>query len=381
MPHRLPPARVAGLLIPSLVLLMLGLLGIARGDALVDGDRLPRQMAFAVVAATIGCGVAAIPYRCLRMVATPAFLLSLTLLAAVFLFPARGGSRRWIPLGPIDLQASEIAKVAFVVALASHLASSRLTLTLRGTLLAIAMAAVPMLLVLREPDLGTALLFGPATLAMLLAAGSRRRDLAMILLAGFVLLPVLWLGMSAEQRSRVTAVTSQADGGPAPQGDGYHLHQSKQVLAIGGPTGRPLDDVLAREPLSHHLPAARTDFVLCLIGQRLGLLGTLGTLAAFGLIAWSAMGVAARTRDPFGRLLTVGLATLIVTQATVNAAMTVGLLPITGVTLPLCSYGGSSLAATAASLGLVASVARHVGYEVAETVFWWEPAGEMRSAA
>ena len=351
-------------------LFVIGATGLQRGDLLASGTpRLPRQLVFAAVAAVVSYGISHIPYRRLRPLATPASLVSLVLLAGVFLFPPRGGSRRWIPLGPVDLQASEVAKVAFVLALASKLAIARNVLTLRGVLSALVMAAIPMLLVLREPDLGTALLFGPAAIAMLVATGARRRDLLLVAAVALVLLPVLWTGMSAEQKSRVTAVTSQVDGGPAPQGDGYHLHQSKQNIALGGSSGRSIDDLLATEPLAYHLPAARTDFILCLIGQRFGLVGTLAVLGLVCLLASSGLSAAASTRDPFGRLLAVGLTTLLFTQATINIAMTVGLVPITGITLPLCSYGGSSLVATGVSLGLIASVARHPGYDVADSVF------------
>ena len=367
----LPPA-VLSLLAAAAGLLTLGLLGIARGDALLGGDRLPRQLVYATVALLAGGVASRLPVELLKTLAPPLLVVSCIGLVAVFGFDARNGSRRWIPLGPIDLQPSELAKLSLVLAVAARLAQSRQTLTLRGVLGTLTMAAGPMLLIIREPDLGTAILFGPTTLAMLLAAGSRRRDLLLVVATAAVLLPLLWLGMSAEQRSRVTTLTGQQDGGRAPQGDGYHLHQSKQVLAIGGAGGIGVDDLLAREPLSYHLPAARTDFVLCLIGQRLGLPGTLGVLACVAVLAMSANAIAAGTRDPFSRLLTVGLATMLVSQAAVNTAMTVGLMPITGVTLPLCSYGGSSMVATAVAIGLLVSVGTHRRYDVAESLFWWE---------
>lgn len=367
----LPPAAI-GLAIAAASLLTLGLLGIDRGDELLGHDRLPRQLAYAALGLLVAIGGSRIDYRIWRSLAGPAFAVSCVALVAVFLFDPRGGSRRWIPLGPIDVQPSEVVKLAFVVLAASQLSLSRQTLSPVGVVKTLLLAVIPMVLIVREPDLGTAILFGPTAAAMLLAAGSRRRDLLAIAVVAACLLPALWLGMSAEQRSRVTTLASQADGGPAPQGDGYHLHQSKQVLALGGATGIAVDDLLAREPLSYHLPAARTDFILCLIGQRFGLAGTLATLACVAALVGSLVGIGGHTRDPFGRLVCVGLAAMLGTQATVNAAMTVGLMPITGVTLPLCSYGGTSLVATAAAIGLALSIARHAPYEVAETLYWWE---------
>src|SRR5207237_6125550 len=136
----------------------------------------------------------------------------------------------------------------------------------------------PMGLILKEPDLGTSLLFLPVLMAMLFAAGAKLKHLALIGCLGAAVLPVFWLAMSAEQKSRITALLLQRDGGPTPTGDGYHLHQSKQVLALGGLTGSQFDGTAVDDPLAYHLPACRTDFVICMVGERWGLAGTLTVL-------------------------------------------------------------------------------------------------------
>lgn len=354
-------------------LLAIGLSAIGRGDLLYGGTPLAgRQATFAIVGLFVAAAAAAVPYRRLRAAAGPLYGLSVVGLLAAFAGPARGGAHRWIPLGPVDVQPSEVAKLAFILTLASYLANAGRLRSVRGLFGPAVLTAVPVLLIVREPDLGTSLLFFPMAAAMLLAAGARGRHLAAAAALGLAMLPVLWLAMSAEQRSRVTALTTQADGGEAPRGDGYHLHQSKQVLALAGPGGSELGTPIVEDPAAYRLPAARTDFVFCLIGERWGLAGTLGTLGLQALLALSVLATGYRTRDAFGRLTCVGVATLLASQATINTSMTVGLMPITGLTLPLCSYGGSSLVAVAASLGLSASVSLRPGYDVADTTFRWQ---------
>ena len=175
--------------------------------------------------------------------------------------------------------------------------------------------------------------------------------------------------MNSEQKSRITALFLQRDGGPTPTGDGYHLHQSKQVLALGGVRGSHWGGTAVDDPLAYHLPACRTDFVICMIGERWGLFGTLGVLGLYLFLLARGLAVAAGTREPFGRLLAVGIVTLLGTQTIINVGMTVGLLPVTGITLPLLSYGGSSLLFTCVALGLLMNIAMHPGYEIGNDPF------------
>ena len=354
----------------TLLLLLLGILGIRRGDELAAfGGYAPRQVMWTFFAAA-AMGVAiVVPYRQLKEWAYPALLCSIVLLIAVYFFPPRNGARRWIPLGFMFLQPSELTKVAYVLALSRYLMFRENHRTVVGLIAPFVMTCVPVLLILREPDLGTSLLFFPVLFAVLFAAGAKFRHLATTILAGIAVLPLLWSVMSVEQKSRVTAVFLQQDGGRPQTGDGYHLWQSKQMLALGGPwgsstSGMPLDD-----PAAYRLPASRTDFVYCLIGERWGLPGTLGVLALFAAFCVTGLNVAGATRDPFGRLIATGIVAMIGTQALINMAMTVGLAPITGLTLPLLSYGGSSLVTTCLGIGLLANVALRPGYDLAGQPF------------
>jgi cell division protein FtsW (lipid II flippase) len=229
-----------------------------------------------------------------------------------------------------------------------------------GLIVPFLVTLVPLGLILKEPDLGTSLLFLPVLYGMLWTAGARGWHLLLIALLGVCLLPIFWSAISAEQKSRITAVFQQRDGSAPQQGvaDGYHLHQSKQVLSFGGAWGSQAQGTLIDDPAAYYLPACRTDFVLCMVGERFGLAGTLTTLFLYGVLSLSGLFVAGTSRDPFGRLLAVGVTVLLAAQTIINTGMTVGLVPITGITLPLMSYGGSSLLFTGLALGLMVQVAR-----------------------
>ncbi len=356
--------------VAAMALVMLGLAGISRGDQLAgSGAYFTRQLVWVGLAIPTLIAAAWVPYRSLRPVSYLLFGVTIVLLLLVFLMPARGGARRWIPLGLFDMQPSELAKLTFILALSHYLMYRRNFRRFLGLFTPFLLTLVPLVLVLKEPDLGTALLFLPMLLAMLLAAGARLRHLMLIGMMGVAVTPVLWLGMNAEQKSRVVSLLTQVENGPVPRGDGYHLYQSKRMLSLGGTWGSELSGMPVDDPAAYHLPAARTDFVFCLIGERFGLFGSLLTLAIYSVLVVKGLAIAHSTREPFGRLLATGIVTLLATQAIINTGMTVGLMPITGMTLPLVSYGGSSLLATAIALGLLINVAIRPGYEVTAEPF------------
>ena len=354
----------------TVALIAAGLAGIARAEELgAPAGRFERQLMWIVVSVPALCLLTATPYRRLRRISYGLFATSVALLVVVYFMPARNGAHRWISLGMMNFQPSEFAKLSFIMALAHYLMYRSNYRRLPGLIVPFLMTLVPATLILREPDLGTALLFFPVLLAMLFAAGARPRHLMAAVLAGISALPLLWLGMNAEQRSRITVLFEQRDGGPAPHADGYQLHHSKQVLALGGPWGSDISGMAADDPAAYHLPAAETDFLFPLVGERWGLPGSLGTLTVYLVLFASGLMVAASTREPYGRLLAVGIVTLLATQTIINTGMTVGLMPITGLTLPLMSYGGSSLLATCAAIGLLLNVALRPGYEVTPEPF------------
>lgn len=347
-----------------------GLSGIAHGDALSGrGDFFDRQLVWLVLSIPAMFAATLVPYHAFKRNSYLIFGMSLLLLAAVYFFPARNGSHRWVPLGLMNFQPSELAKLAYILALARYLMYRANYRQLTGLLVPFLISLVPLVMILREPDLGTAMLILPVLYAMLFAAGARPVHLAAIAGLGIAVLPLLWLGMSAEQKSRVVTLFVQQDAGRAPSGDGYHLHQSKQVVALGGVWGSQVTGIAVDDPHAYHLPAARTDFIFCMIGERWGLVGCAAMLLGYLVLFGRGLAIAAATREPFGRLIAVGIVSLLAAQTAINTGMVVGLMPITGLTLPLASYGGSSLLFTCVALGLLMNVALRPGYQISAEPF------------
>jgi cell division protein FtsW (lipid II flippase) len=209
-----------------------------------------------------------------------------------------------------------------------------------------------MALILQQPDLGTALLFPLVLLAMLFGSGIRARYLALVLAGSALAMPFLWKAMSAVQRGRITSFLEQRDTGDRPREAGYQLYQSKLMIALGGPTGSPDAGLV-------HLPFDHTDFIFSVIAGKWGLAGASLTLALFGLFLARGYVISWNASEPFARLLALGLVTLLASQAVINLAMTVGMAPITGLTLPFVSYGGSSLVTCYLALGVLLGIRCH----------------------
>ncbi len=400
------------IVISSLLLMLLGLSGIARGDELFGrGAFFQRQLMWVCCSLPAMWLATLVPYRSLRSFSGPVFFVSLILLVVVLMMPNVNGARCWIPLGFINFQPSELAKLAYVLSLANYLMFRDNFRRLTGLLIPFVLTLVPVGLILREPDLGTALLFIPTLFAMLFAAGARPRHLASITLLGVLASPLLWTQMNVEQKSRIVSLFQQKDGGEAPKGDAHQQHQAKRTLALGGVWGSTINELgvdcdiahcpecaawmrvsrnvpvgeaiqcsqcskrfVAKDRAAYFLPESRTDFVFCLIGERWGLVGCGLTLILYITIIARGVFIAACTQEPFGRLLAVGIVTLLASQTIINTGMTVGLMPVTGITLPLASYGGSSLLMTAVSIGLLLNVGMRPGYEVSGEPFRWKTA-------
>jgi len=359
------------IVVAAALLVLSGWVGIARYEGLTGGGgRFLRLQVVWSVLAVVATVAASVPnYRVLCRWSYVVFALGLGLLVAVYFTAPVNGARRWIRFGPVGFQPSEFAKIAFVLALARYLMYRENYRSLVGLLLPLGLTLVPVLLILREPDLGTAAVFLPVMFVMLFAAGARRIDLAGLVLAGLFVLPLLWTQMSLEQKSRVTALFEQAGPGEKAAGDAYHLRQAKQMLALGGVWGSAIAGQAVDDPAAYHLPEAQSDFIFCILGERFGLVGIAVVLGLYALLVWRGLAIAGATREPFGRLVAAGLATLVAVQVLINTGMTVGLVPITGLSLPLVSYGGSGLVAQGLVLGLLVNVALRPGYEVAKEPF------------
>lgn len=328
------------------------------------GPTAIKQLLFLAIG--IGAGVAAaLPnYRLLGYLSTT--LMVLVTCALIFLLvpavPAwivkpRNGARSWIDVGPIDVQPSELAKIAFVLVLARYLRFRENHRTLPGLMPPALIAIVPIVLITLQPDFGTALLFIPALFAMLVAAGMRLKHLVLIVLAAVLAAPAAYPLLLPHQRARIVGLVRQFQGDTSADQDVNMQGATAQRLigaaGLEGPGRERAATLLRYNPL----PERHNDMIFAVIAGRFGLLGAIVVLC--GYVAWvlGAFVTAAGTREPFGRLVAVGLAALVAGQAFVNIGMNVGVLPIIGVTLPFVSYGGSSLVTVWIMTGLVCNIA------------------------
>ena len=367
---RLPWALV----LAAALLLLLGWLGIARCEELAgtSGGFFRQQLLWTAVAVAALVSVTTVSYRVVCRHVYWIFAVVLVLLLLVYFFPPINAARRWVRLGPLGFQPSEFAKVAYVLVLARYLMDRDNYRRPTGLILPLLLTFLPVALILREPDLGTSLIFLPVFFVMLFAAGARRWHLGILVLTGLISLPLLWTGMSLEQKSRVTALFQQTGPGEPVRPEDYQLRQGKTVMALGGWWGSLVSGQAVDDPAVYRLPEARSDFIFCVVGERLGVPGMAAVLGLYALLVGRGLAVAAATREPFGRLVAVGLSAVIAVQVLINTGMTVGLLPVTGISLPLVSYGGSGLLAQGLLLGLLVNIALRPGYEITREPFRYE---------
>lgn len=277
----------------------------------------------------------------------------LVLLASVFVTgESRLGAQRWISLGPLGtLQPSEFAKLAIVVTLARHLDQVKSLPRLRSLFPFALHVGVPMLLIVKQPDLGTAMVLVAVLGAMLYVGGGRGRDLAAIAAGGAALMPFLWGFLHDYQRRRLLAFIDPA---ADPLGAGYALIQSKIAVGSGQLFGKGL--FAGTQNLLRFIPEQHTDFIFTVVGEELGLIGGTILLALYAIWLWRALTIATEARDRVGSLMATGVATMVAFHVIINLGMTIGLLPIAGIPLPFLSYGGSALLATLAGTGLLLSI-------------------------
>jgi cell division protein FtsW len=285
---------------------------------------------------------------------TPAILgVSLFLLLAVlFGGTTVNGSSRWIGPSFIQLQPSELAKVALILYGADLLARKpKRARTIQGLMPFLLVVGAATLLIVAEPDLGTAMVVAFAVAATLLAAGMRVRDLALIG-AGLAFFALL---MTVVEPYRMARLTGFLHPGSDASGAGFQAAQAKIALGSGGLFGVGIGNGVQK---AFYLPEAHTDMISAVIGEELGLVGILGVVGLFSLFGYAGLQVAKKAKDNYGKLLVAGLTSLVLVQATINLFAVMGLAPLTGVPLPFVSYGNSSLMATLFAVGLILNVAR-----------------------
>jgi rod shape-determining protein RodA len=369
------------MLLAVMLLVLIGLVTIYATSTDLSGQKTTmfaqKQLVWLGLGLLAMAAVNMIPYRTLGHYSNHLFALSLALLVLVLigkylqltrLVPNIRGATRWIQLIPIEnnsfivkaarIQPSEIAKITYILALAWYLRHRENYRTLKGLIGPFALTLVPMILILREPDLGTVLLFLPVLFTVLFTAGARVKHLLTIVIIAVILCPVFYDLMKDYQKDRIEVLWKQNTDDPYwLNGPGYQLHQSKVCIGSGQIKGQGWNSSsLARYK---HPPDQHNDFIFSMIAHQWGLIGSLVVLLLYSLVILGAIEIAASQSEPYGRLLAVGIATLLAAQMFINIGMTMGLMPITGMNLPFVSYGGSSLLANFLALGLLINVARH----------------------
>jgi len=314
-------------------------------------------------------------------------LVSRYLVELRFAPPSRQGVHRWIVLHPSlpKIQPSEFCKLAYIVVLAWYLRYRSNYRSLSALIGPFALTLLPMVLILLEPDLGTVLLMMPILFTMLFVAGAKVKHLLIIILMALLVSPLLWSKMRTYQRRRISSVVLQNTWvrekaekypwlGQVLVGTkfsekqwksdwGWHLIRSKYAVASGGIKGYGF----RKGPFVKYnfLKERHNDFIFAVIAQQFGFLGCLGLLAIYTIIVICGLEIAVHNSDPFGKLLAVGIVAMFVVEVIINVGMTVGLMPITGLTLPLISYGGSSMVVSMASIGLLNNIGRCRPFTVA----------------
>ncbi|MBM4122493.1 MAG: putative lipid II flippase FtsW [Nitrospira sp.] len=347
----------------TVVLALVGLVMVFSASAVVAGNRyhdsiyfLKRHLVWLAFGFLLLQASSRLDYTVWRKLALPILAVTCLLLVLV-LIPSLGvvakGARRWLRLGPISVQPAEMVKLVVVLYLAGYLTrkEGRITEFARGFLPPLLVVGLLAGLVLLQPDLGTVVVIGLVTLGLLFLAGARLVHLfglvPFVLPAAAVL---IWKSPYRLQRL-MTFLDPMKD----PTGAGFQVNQSFLAFGSGGLFGVGLGE---GEQKLFFLPEAHTDFVLALAGEELGLVGTGAIMLCYAALVLKGFQIAARAREPFGRHLALGITLLIGLQALINAGVVTGMLPTKGLTLPLVSYGGSSLMVNLLAIGILLSVSR-----------------------
>jgi len=274
------------------------------------------------------------------------------LVAVLLLGVTVNGSQSWLSVGPVDVQPSEFAKPLAIVVLAGYAAHSSFAYNMTF-IKSIALLAVPILLVLAQPDLGTALVFAAIFVAVVYVGGARWYQLAALFLSGCVAV-YLAIRFRILEDYQIARLTSFLDPQSDPQVS-YQVENSKMAIGSGGFTGKGINSSGTLGDLGY-LPEDRTDFIFANLAEKVGFVGAMLVLVVFFVLVWRVLHAASISRDRFGVLIAVGVATMLTFHALINIGMAMGMMPVTGLPLPFVSYGRSNLLVSMMSVGLVQSI-------------------------
>jgi cell division protein FtsW (lipid II flippase) len=341
----------------------------------VDAGEAKTQAVFLIAGLVAMTAFQAVNYAKLGRLSLPIYVVALGLVAVTVVgtqirlgfVPRINGACNWIRLGPISLQPAELMKVGFIMLLARFLRYRESHRTLPGLVVPLLLAGIPMALILKQPDLGTCLVFIPTAFAMLFVAGAKVRHFLSFIGVGVLLAPLLWLSgqpgvpvmehgpqfVKDYQRARVHAMFKSDEN--TLKGTGYQQHFGLVAMGSGGFSGKGAGNT----PVGEMVPESQNDMVFVVVGEQFGFVGSFVVIAAYLVLFVSAVEIATNTKEPFGKLVAVGVTAALAGQTFLNLAVAMRLMPVTGVTLPFISSGGSSLIASFIAIGILLNIGQH----------------------
>lgn len=355
-------------IVPALLLTVIGVLFIYSATTDFEmvaegietaGGQAKRQIVLATLGVFMFLVITLTPHRWLSRYWLFAVIVGVAMLFGVIIFGRTvNGAKSWIFLGPFGIQPSELCKPLLVVALAGYLRYHKSINSFRTFAMCLLITGAFFVPVLLQPDFGTAMVFVPVVAAMVWCAGGNPLYLGGVGASGFLALPAAYLGgiLKPHQIKRIDVYLSGLSGEVADKsGDGYQIMQSMTAIGSGGTMGKGFGT--GTQSQLAFLPERHNDFIFAVIAEETGFVGVCIVLMLLFFLLIRILSVARTTREPFARLVVVGIAALLFGQAIINIGMVSGALPVTGITLPFVSYGGSSILAVWMSLGLVANIA------------------------
>ena len=337
--------------------LLLMLIGLVVLYSATDANlsRVTNQAINMLVALTVMWLVANIPLQHIMRLAVPLYMIGLMLLIGVALFgEIQNGARRWLNIGVTRIQPSELMKLAVPLMMAWYFDKHEATLRLRDYAVATLLLLLPLLLILRQPDLGTTLLIASSGFYVLFLAGLSWRIIVGLLIAGAVSLPALWSMLHDYQRRRIMTLF---DPSQDPLGAGYHTIQSTIAIGSGGVIGKGWQN--GTQTHLDFLPEKSTDFIFAVFSEEFGLIGNTSLLLLYLMVIGRGMVITANASTQFTRLIAGSITLTFFTYIFVNIGMVVGILPVVGVPLPLISYGGTSMVTMLLGFGILMSIQTH----------------------
>jgi rod shape determining protein RodA len=319
------------------------------------GTYLKRQAAFVIVGAVAMVVAAVIDYRLTKAYAPVFYVITVILLLLVRtpLGSSSRGAQRWFQVAGFQLSPSLFARLSLGMMLAAYLSEIKGEITLQQITRAVVIAGIPMFLVFVQPDMGSTIILAAILVALLVVSGAKGRYLAVLALAaGVAIFGAFQLHVVKDYQ--IQRLTSFLDPAADAQRAGYNKQQAEIAIGAGGFTGRGF--LQGTQTNLDFVPAQHTDFIFTVVGEELGFMGAVVLLLLFAVVLWRAFRIALLAKDPFGTYLAVAIGTMIAIQVFVNIGMTIGIMPITGIPLPLISYGGSALVADLIGIGLLINI-------------------------